>query len=252
MKAGKTMGTISVITSGKGGAGKSTVTAGLGSALARLGHKVLLLDGDAGLRSLDLMLGIGGNAVYDMSDIFAGNCEPIRAIYPSSVCPNVFVIPAPVHLDKMCSPEDLKKLCSGFIRYYEHVLIDCPAGIGHGFDCAVAAAGRALIVTTPDMVCARDAQIVGRLLDERKIETRLIINRLRPAAVMKGKMPDVDEIIDTAGVQLLGILPEDEAVAVANANGRPLPYTCNASICFENIARRYLGAEVPLARLEKM
>lgn len=252
MKAGRKMGAVSVVTSGKGGAGKSTVTAGLGSALARLGHKVLLLDGDAGLRSLDLMLGIGGNAVYDMSDIFAGNCEPIRAIYPSPVCPNVFVIPAPVHLDKMCSPEDLKRLCAGFIRYYEHVLIDCPAGIGRGFDCAVAAASRALIVTTPDMVCARDAQIVARLLDERKLETRLIINRLRPAAVMRGRMPDVDEIIDTAGVRLLGILPEDEAVAVANANGRPLPYTCNASVCFENIARRYLGAEVPLARLEKM
>lgn len=246
------MGTVSVITSGKGGAGKSTVTAGLGSALARLGYKVLLLDGDAGLRSLDLMLGIGGNAVYDMSDIFAGSCEPIRAIYPSPVCPNVFVIPAPVHLDRMCAPEDLKRLCSGFTRYYEHVLIDCPAGIGHGFECAVAAAERALVVTTPDMVCARDAQIVGQLLEDRNIPTRLIINRLRPSAVMSGKMPDVDEIIDTAGLQLLGVIPEDEAVAVANANGRPLPVSCNASVCFTNIARRYLGTEIPLARLEKM
>lgn len=252
MKVGRNMGTISVITSGKGGAGKSTITAGLGSALARLGHKVLLLDGDAGLRSLDLMLGIGGNAVYDMSDIFAGNCEPIRAIYPSPVCPNVFVIPAPVSLDKMCSPEDMKRLCSGFTRYYEHVLIDCPAGIGRGFECAVAAAGRALIVTTPDMVCARDAQIVGRLLEDRKLSSRLIINRLRPIPVMEGRMPDVDEIIDTARVQLMGILPEDEAVAVANANGRPLPYNCNAAVCFENIARRYLGTDVPLAKLEKM
>lgn len=246
------MGTISVITSGKGGAGKSTVTAGLGSALARLGNKVLLLDGDAGLRSLDLMLGIGGNAVYDMSDIFAGNCEPIRAIYPSPVCPNVFVIPAPVHLDKMCSPDDMKRLCSGFTRYYDHVLIDCPAGIGHGFKCAVAAAARALVVTTPDMVCARDAQVVGQLLEDRQVPSRLIINRLRSVAVMRGKMPDIDEIIDTAGLQLLGVIPEDETVAVANANGRPLPLSCNASICFTNIARRYLGEEIPLARLEKM
>ena len=104
------MGRISVVTSGKGGAGKSTVTAGLGCALARLGHKVLLLDGDAGLRSLDLMLGIGGGAVYDMADIFAGNCEPIRAIYPSPICPNVFVLPAPVSLDRLGSPENLRRL----------------------------------------------------------------------------------------------------------------------------------------------
>lgn len=246
------MGTVSVITSGKGGAGKSTVTAGLGCALARLGYKVLLLDGDAGLRSLDLMLGIGGNAVYDMSDIFAGQCEPIRAIYPSPVCSNVFVVPAPVSLERMCSPDDMRRLCNGFARYYEHVLIDCPAGIDRGFSCAAAAAERALVVTTPDMVCARDAQIVSRLLEDRQIPARLIINRLRPAPVMAGKMPDVDEIIDTAGLQLLGILPEDEAVAVANANGLPLPSDCNASFCFANIARRYLGQTVPLAKLEKM
>lgn len=246
------MGIVSVVTSGKGGAGKSTVTAGLGCALARLGHKVLLLDGDAGLRSLDLMLGIGGNAVYDMSDIFSGNCEPIRAVYPSPVCTNVFVVPAPVGLERLCSPDDMRRLSGGFARYYDQVLIDCPAGIGPGFDCAIAGASRALVVTTPDMVCARDAQIVARLLDDRHISSRLVINRLRPAPVMAGKMPDVDEIIDTAGLQLLGILPEDEAVAVANANGRPLPSECNAAICFENIARRYLGEQVPLAHLEKM
>ncbi|HIW74087.1 MAG TPA: septum site-determining protein MinD [Firmicutes bacterium] len=246
------MGKIAVITSGKGGAGKSTVTAGLGCALARLGHKVLLLDGDAGLRSLDLMLGVGGSAVYDMSDIFAGNCEPIRAIYPSPICSNVFVLPAPVSLDQLGTPEDLRRLCAGLARYYEYVLIDCPAGIGRGFRGAVAGAERALVVTTPDMVCARDAQIVSRLLEDAHIPSRLIINRLRPAPVLAGKMPDVDEIIDTAGLQLLGILPEDEAVAVANANGRPLPSDCNAAACFGNIARRFLGEEVPLARLEKM
>ena len=246
------MGQIAVITSGKGGAGKSTVTAGLGCALARLGHKVLLVDGDAGLRSLDLMLGVGGNAVYDMADIFAGNCEPIRAIYPSPVCSNVFVLPAPVSLERLCAPEDMTRLCRGFTMYYDDVLIDCPAGVGKGFEVAVAGAQRAFVVTTPDMVCARDAQIVSHLLQEKAIPARLIINRLRPLPVMKGLMPDVDEVIDTAGLQLMGVIPEDEQVAVANANGRPLPSACNAALCFENIARRYLGQDVPLARLEKM
>lgn len=251
-RKGGRMGQISVVTSGKGGAGKSTVTAGLGYALAKLGHKVLLVDTDAGLRSLDLMLGVGGGAVYDMSDIFKGNCEPIRAIYPSPVCPNVFVVPAPVSLEEQCSPEDMRRLCQGFAQYYDQVIIDCPAGIGRGFRTAVAAAQRALVVTTPDMVCARDAQIVSYLLSEQGLPARLIVNRLRPSLVMKGIMPDVDEIIDTAGLQLIGILPEDHQVAVANAGGRPLPADCNASVCFNNIARRYLGESVPLARLENM
>ena len=246
------MGQVTVVTSGKGGAGKSTVTAGLGCALARLGRKVLLVDADAGLRSLDLLMGIGGAAVYDIADVFAGNCEPIRAIYPSPICSGVFVAPAPVSLEQLCAPEDMRLLCRGFSRYYDDVLIDCPAGVGQGFQTAVAGAEAALVVTTPDMVCARDAQIVSRLLAEREIPARLIINRLRAVPVMKGRMPDVDEIIDTAGLQLLGIIPEDEAVAVANANGRPLPADCNASLCFENIARRCLGQSVPLARLEKM
>lgn len=152
----------------------------------------------------------------------------------------------------MCSAEDMRRLCRGLNRYYDRVIIDCPAGVGPGFATAVAAADRALIVTTPDMVCARDAQIVSRLLEEHGVASRLIINRLRPAKVMDGSMPDVDEIIDTAGVQLLGIIPEDEAVAVANANGRPLPADCHAATCFANIARRYAGESVPLARLERM
>ncbi len=243
---------ISVVTSGKGGAGKSTVSAGLGCALARRGKRVLLVDGDAGLRSLDVMLGIGGAAVYDMADILSGNCKPIHAIYPSPICPDVFVIPAPVSLDELATPEQMTSLCQGFSRYYDEVIIDCPAGVGRGFRTAVAGADRAFVVTTPDMVCARDAQIVANLLEELNIPSRLIINRLRPHPVLKGKMPDVDEIIDTAGLQLIGILPEDEMVAVANAYGKPLPTDSNAGVCFANIAGRYLGEDIPLAALKKM
>ena len=198
------------------------------------------------------MLGVGGTTMYDLADVFAGNCEPVRAIYPSPVFQNVFVLPAPVRLEDMCSPQEMRSLCRGLAAYYDQVIIDCPAGLGRGFDTAVEAADRALVVSTPDMVCARDAQILGHLLEEKQLRTHLIINRLRPAKVMDGSMPDVDEIIDTAGIRLLGIIPEDEEVAVANANGRPLPAACNAAICFDNIAQRFLGASVPLARLEKM
>lgn len=243
---------ISVVTSGKGGAGKSTVTAGLGYALSRLASRVLLIDADAGLRSLDLMLGVGGNTMYDLADVFAGNCDPMRAIYPSPVFQNVFVLPAPIFLEDMCTADEMRSLCRGLSEHYDQIIIDCPAGLGKGFETAVAAADRALVVSTPDMVCARDAQIISRLLEERGVPSHLIINRLRPGKVTNGSMPDVDEIIDTAGIQLLGVIPEDEEVAVANANGRPLPAACNAAVCFANIAKRYMGDSTPLARLEKM
>lgn len=243
---------ITVITSGKGGAGKSTVSAGLGCALARLGRRVLLVDGDAGLRSLDVMLGIGGAAVYDMADILSGNCQAVHAIYPSPICPNVFVIPAPVSLEQMASPDEMVELCRQFSEFYDEIIIDCPAGVGRGFLTAIAAADRALVVTTPDMVCARDAQIVARMLDERGIPAHLIVNRLRPRPILKGKMPDIDEVIDTAGVQLIGVLPEDEMVAIANAYGKPLPTESYAAECFANVAGRYLGNAVPLANLKKM
>lgn len=242
------MGKITVVTSGKGGAGKSTISAGLGCALASLGKKVLLVDGDTGLRSLDLILGIGDRAVYDLSDVFAGRCEPIRAIYPSPLCERVSVIPAPVSLEQLCSPTDLRRLCRGFIQHYDEVILDCPAGIGAGFETAAYAADRALVVTTPDLVCARDAGIVADLLLRQQIPARLIINRLRVTPILRGKTPDVDDVMDMAGLQLIGILPEDEKVATASANGRPLPSGCDAAEALQNIARRLCGEDVPLKK----
>lgn len=245
------MGTITVVTSGKGGAGKSTVSAGLGCALADMGHKVLLLDGDAGLRSLDLMLGVSSSAVYDMADVFEGRCEPVRAIYPSPICRDVSVIAAPVHLEQLCSPEDMRRLCLGFVQHYDDLIIDCPAGIGAGFEAAVSAAHRALVVSTPDLVCARDANIVSDLLEAKGIPARLVINRLRPRPIRKGKTPDIDALIDMAGIQLIGVLPEDELVATANANGNPLPLQCAAREAFSHIAHRLQGENVPLMDLTK-
>ncbi len=242
---------ISVITSGKGGAGKSTVAAGLGCALARRERRVLLVDGDAGLRSLDVMLGFAGTAVYDVADVIAGDCAPADAVYPSPVCPGVFVMPAPVELERLPKPEDMVSLCRGMAQYYDDVIVDCPAGIGRGFESAVAGVDRALVVTTPDLVCARDAQILARLLREKNIPARLVINRLRAKPVRRGKMPDIDELIDMASLQLIGVLPEDEEVAIANAYGKPLPADCQAAKCFANIAARYLGETVPLTLLKK-
>lgn len=243
------MGQITVVTSGKGGAGKSTVTVGLGLALAGAGGKVLLIDGDAGLRSLDLMLGIGQQVVFDLSDIFAGNCEPIRAVYPSAFHSRLSLLPAPLTPERLCSPADMRRLCRGFAQHYDFVLLDSPAGTGAGFETVVAAADSALVVTTPDPVCARDAQLVGERLTALDKKCRLIINRLRPSAVRRGKMPDIDEIIDMAGIQLIGVIPEDEQITLAGAAGQPFPKKGVADTCFRNIARRFCGDNVPLLDL---
>lgn len=242
---------IVVVTSGKGGVGKSTVSVGLACTLAQTGQRVLLIDTDAGLRSLDLMLGID-EAVYDLSDIFARRCETSAAICESPICPNVFLIPAPTTLDGLCTPTEMQYLCEGLAQVYDTVIIDCPAGIGRGFQTAIASADRAIIVATPDPVCARDAYITSTHLDRLNISYKMVINRLRPRAVMKAKMLDLDEVIDMAGVPLLGVIPEDEAVTLATANAQLLPKKSNAALCFRNIASRFCGQAVPLARLEKM
>ncbi len=243
---------IVVVTSGKGGVGKSTVCVGLACSLAQMGQRVLVIDTDAGLRSLDLMLGVGDQTVYDLSDIFARRCETSAAIYESSVCKNVFLIPAPTTLEGMCTPAEMQYLCEGLAEVYDTVIIDCPAGIGRGFQTAIAAADRAIIVATPDAVCARDAFITASELDRYDISYKMVINRLRPRAVMKSKLLDIDEMIDTAGVSLLGVVPEDEAVTLATANAQPLPKKSYAATCFRNIAARFCGTAVPLAKLEKM
>ena len=243
------MGIVTVVVSGKGGVGKSTASAGLGCALAALGNSVLVIDGDAGLRNLDLIMGVASETVYDLADVFAGRCVPASAIYPSPLYAGVSVIPAPGKLEDLCSPADMRRLCRGFTRYYDQIIVDCAAGVGRGFDAATAGADRAVLVTTPDMVCARDASVVGDLLAERNVPTRLLINRLRATPILRGQSPDIDDIIDATGVQLIGVLPEDERVAVAVANGHPLPADGSTVQGFRRIARRLAGERVPLPNL---
>lgn len=239
---------IAVVTSGKGGVGKSTVCVGLSCALAKAGQRVLVIDADAGLRSLDLMLGVADVAVHDLSDILERRCEPSGAIYESPICKNVFVIPAPATLEEGAMPAEMQYLCLGLAEHYDTVLIDCPAGIGRGFQAAVAAADRAIIVATPDAVSARDAYITSTHLDRLDIPYKLVINRLRAKAVTKGQLPDIDTVMDMAQVPLLGVIPEDEAVTLATANGQAFPQKSLASPCFDNIAARFCGEAVPLSR----
>lgn len=245
------MGIVTVLTSGKGGVGKSTLAAGIGCALAEKGQKVLIIDGDAGMGSLDIILGVSQKKVFDLSDVFEGKCEPFRAIYRSPVYRGVSMIPAPRTLDKLATQRDMRRMCRGYARHYDQVLIDCPAGIGPGFSAACGAADRALVISTPDLVCARDGAIVGQMLKHGGISARLIINRLRATPIIRGKAPDVDDVIDAVGVRLIGVVPEDEVLAFSAANGQPLAGNRPSVEAYRNIARRLLGENVPLMDLQK-
>ncbi len=248
------MGAITVITSGKGGVGKSTTCVGLGAALAQRGRRVLLVDCDAGLRCLDQMLGLGEEVVFDISDIVAGNCEPIRAIYPSRTIPGMFLLPAPTKEENSIRPALMKQLMPILARYYDHVLLDCPAGIGRGFASAAAAADRALVVATADPVCVRDCDKVRQSLLRAGVNSqRLIINRFSYSGFFKMDCyHDLDSVIDSAGIRLIAIIPEDAQVAAAAAQAVPFPQKSSGAKALSRLAARLEGEHVPLASLKKL
>ena len=242
------MGKVTVITSGKGGTGKSTVTAGLGAALARRGNRVLIIDCDAGMRGIDLMLGVSGELVFDIADIVGGNCPPASAIYPCKTVPELYVLPAPQNVRDEISPFIMKQLVSVLKKYYDHILIDCPAGIGSGTTAAVAAADRAALVANTEPLTLRGCDKVRQLLSDYHIsEIRLIINRFSEKSFKKlNAFPDLDAVIDKAGARLLGIVPEDPVSAGLAQKGLPIEGTSKAVSAFDRIAARLDGTDVPL------
>lgn len=247
------MGAVTVITSGKGGAGKSTVTSSLGIALAKRGRRVLLIDGDAGLSCLDHMLGVTENLVYHIADVAAGDVEPAKAIYPCTLVPGLFLLPAPAKEEDIVSPAVMKQLVSVLSRYYDHVLIDCPAGVGVGFLSAAAAAQRALVVSTPDPVCLRDCSKTRQALEDAGVfQQRLVINRFSGKAFRAiGTYRDLDAVIDASGIRLIAVIPEDTAIAAATAAGAIAPQKSAAALAVGRLAARLEGEQVPLASLQR-
>lgn len=250
------MGLVTVITSGKGGVGKSTVSTGLGCALAKNGNRVLLIDGDAGLRSLDAMLGIDKELVFDICDVVNGNCEPIKAIYSCQEytgCGNLFLLPAPALEENTVNPGIMKQLVPVLARYYDHVLIDCPAGIGKGFLSAVAAADRALVVSTPDRVCVRDSDKVRQRLLAQGVECqRLVINRFSCRMFRKMQhYPDIDAMIDESGIRLIAVLPEDSDLQATPAKALTIQPPGLGAMALQRLAARLCGESVPLFQLER-
>lgn len=244
------MGTIFVVASGKGGSGKSTVCEGVGVALARRGLHVLLIDADAGLCSLDLMLGIAQEIVYNLGDVLAGRCEPVRAIHQVAACPGLDVLTASSRETMHVTEENMARLCRGLAQYYDFVLIDAPAGIGEGLSLAAAPAEEALLVVTPDPICIRSAEKAGRLLREKGLPCRLVINRYRRRVLKDQMVEDLDEVIDKTSLQLIGVVPEDKLIAAAAARGEVYGGSSPAAVAFSNLAARLCQEERPIMKLK--
>ncbi|ASS66328.1 septum site-determining protein MinD [Paenibacillus sp. D51F] len=248
------MGEAIVITSGKGGVGKTTTSANLGTALALLGKKVAMVDTDIGLRNLDVVMGLENRIIYDLVDVAEGRCRLQQALVKDKRFEELYMLPAAQTKDKSdVTPEQVKDIVLELKREYDYVIIDCPAGIEQGFRNAVAGADRAIVVTTPENAAVRDADRVIGLLEGSKVPAKLVVNRIRPAMVKNGEMLDIDEICQVLAVDLLGIVPDDERVIKAANSGEPtvMDPSSRAAIAYRNIARRILGDMVPLMQLEE-
>ncbi|KZZ86094.1 septum site-determining protein MinD [Bacillus sp. SJS] len=250
------MGEAIVVTSGKGGVGKTTTSANLGTSLAILGKKVCLVDTDIGLRNLDVVMGLENRIIYDLVDVVEGRCKIHQALVKDKRFDELlYLLPAAQTSDKSAvSPEQMKKLIGELKQDYDYIVIDCPAGIEQGFKNAVAGADKAVVVTTPEVSAVRDADRIIGLLEKEDIEPpKLVINRIRTHLVQNGDMLDVDEIVAHLSIDLLGIVADDDQVIKASNSGEPIALDPNnrASIAYRNIARRILGESVPLQILDQ-
>ena len=246
--------TIVTITSGKGGVGKTTAVASLGIALASRGQKVVCIDGDIGLRNLDVIMGLENRIVYDVVDVVEGRCRLRQAMIRDKRLPDLFLIPAAQTRDKNAlSPSDMMRLGDELREICDFVLIDSPAGIERGFKNSIAAADRVLVLTNPEISAVRDAdRVIGILEAEDKGSPSLILNRVNPEMVKKQEMLSPDDVLDLLAIDLIGIVPEDQSVIVAANRGQPiaLEESSKAGQAFRNIAGRLMGQDIPFMDLE--
>jgi septum site-determining protein MinD len=251
------VGEAIVITSGKGGVGKTTTSANIGTALALQGKKVCLVDTDIGLRNLDVVMGLENRIIYDLVDVVEKRCKIHQALVKDKRFDGLlFLLPAAQTVDKSAvTPEQMKELIEELKQDYEFIIIDCPAGIEQGYKNAIAGADRAIVVTTPEVSAVRDAdRIIGLLEKEKHMESpKLIVNRIRNHMMKSGDMLDLDEITQHLSIELIGIVADDEEVIKASNHGEPIALNPNskASIAYRNIARRILGESIPLQQLEE-
>ncbi|HEY4532585.1 MAG TPA: septum site-determining protein MinD [Fusobacterium sp.] len=248
------MSQVIVVTSGKGGVGKTTTTANIGAGLAEKGHKVLLIDTDIGLRNLDVVMGLENRIVYDLVDVIEGKCRIPQALIKDKRCSNLSLLPAAQIRDKNdINEEQMKTLIEALRKDFDYIIIDCPAGIEQGFKNAIAAADRAIVVTTPEISATRDADRIIGLLEANGIkEPKLIVNRIRMDMVKENNMLSVEDMLDILAIGLLGVVPDDESIVISTNKGEPLVYKGEtlAAKAYRNIVERIEGKEIEFLNLD--
>ena len=248
------MSEVYVITSGKGGVGKTTTTSNLGAGLALQDKKVVLVDADIGLRNLDVVMGLENRIVFDLVDVIEGNCRLKQALIKDKRYPNLHLLPAAQTKDKNAvSTQQMKKLCDQLREEFDYIIIDCPAGIEQGFKNAIAGADKAIVVATPEISAVRDADRIIGLLEAADLRNpMLILNRIKPKMVQRGDMMSLEDVTEILAIDVLGVVPEDEHVVVSTNRGEPAVADPNAMAgqAYRNITRRILGETVPLMNLE--
>ena len=247
------MSEVIVITSGIGGVGKTTASANIGTGLAQLGNKVVLIDTDIGLRNLDVVLGLENRIVYNLVDVVEGNCRIKQALIKDKNYPNLALLPSAQTRDKSAvTPEQMKKLTDELREEFDYVLLDCPAGIEQGFKNAIAGADRAIVVTTPEVSAIRDADRIIGLLEAAQIHPiDLVLNRIRMDMVKRGDMMSIDDVMDILSINIIGAIPDDEHVVIATNNGDSLVGgNTLAGQAFLNISRRIMGENVEMLNLD--
>lgn len=249
-------GRVIVITSGKGGVGKTTTNANIGTALAKAGKKVVMIDTDLGLRNLDLLLGLENRIVYTIVDVVEKRCKLKQALVKDKKNPNLCLLAAAQTRDKTAvTEEQLKDICEELKKEFDFILVDCPAGIEQGFQNAVAGASEAIVVTTPEMSAVRDAdRIIGLLEAREEIKSyKLLLNRVRPNMIKSQDMMSVDDVVEILSAQLIGIIPEDTGIITSTNKGEPIvnDEKSLAGQAYRNVAKRIIGEDVPFLNLEE-
>ncbi len=249
------MNEVIVITSGKGGVGKTTTSANIGTSLAMDGHSVVLVDADIGLRNLDVIMGLENRIVYDIIDVIEGNCRLKQALIKDKQYPNLFLLPAAQTRDKdAISPDQMQKLCNSLRNDFEYIIIDCPAGIEQGFKNAIAGADKAIVVTTPEVSAVRDADRIIGLLEAHDLRNpKLILNRVRVDMVKRGDMMSIEDVTEILAIDIIGVVPDDESIVISSNCGEPAvkDEKSRAGQAFRNISKRICGEDISFINLEE-